>query len=491
LACPHNEKLYAKLLELKAHLSRIGDDHRAMNVKRISSALKKFPIPLISGRQAEILLQGVGPWFASKIDDLLGDIKLKRQRDNLDSDVAEQPSKVRKVDYVPGSASWLALVCSFYCPPSFSSEDFATTLAETVLKYFAVSVKGPLGPELEALVANGILIEDENYHFSLSSIGKTTASSLVGQCPPHLRVQRVSEDHVVMPEIKPDSWFDALKEEVEFPSVPLSSDERVKGFSITLVVDSVERLADDFESIKDRLAWRNINVTRNKLWIGDYHWLVTLQMLSGREVTYSSNVVVERKTADDLAASFVDGRYESQKCRLRETQALVIYLLEGTRPSASSKVSEDTVLNALMSTKFNFDFQVKICKDTEDTCNWLMRMTSQLLTRISGMTLGQVMALPTFEAFQNDSNPNKSLNVKDLFGKQIRALSKCGEQTTLAILQHYPTPQLLYRALIECQTTSKRGNVEDRLLKAVKLQNGSCVKSSVRQAIKSLFLELS
>lgn len=497
LACPLNEQLYAKLYELKAHLAKIGDDHRAMNVRRIIAALIRFPFPIISGREAEVLLAGVGPWFASKIDDFIADIKLKRQRDFSEF---EPPSKVRKVDYVPGSGAWFAVICSSFCSPSFSVEEFKTTLDETVAEHYMGSMKTSFTQELEALTANGIIVKEENGMLSLSSIGRNTAKELVARCPPHLKRQRDSEEQVPRPEFKPDSWFEGFVEDPSFPLLSLSQDQRVKDFSLTLVIDSVERLEDDFESIKNRLNWRGVSAIRNKLWIGDYHWLLTLNMQSGKESVHSFKVVVERKTANDLAASLTDGRYESQKFRLKNSKAHVIYLLEGTTPSASSRISEDTVLNALISTKFNFGFQVKVCKDTEDTCNWLMHITQELLVRASAMSLGQVLSLPTFEAFQTETNPNNSLNVQDLFGRQIRGLNKCGEQTTLAILQHYPTPQLLYRKLIETHTTPKRRKkhdheeagyllAADHLLTEIKLANGSRVQKSARLAIATLFLE--
>lgn len=48
---------------------------------------------------------------------------------------------------------------------------------------------------------------------------------------------------------------------------------------------------------------------------------------------YVLDFIIERKTADDLAASIMDGRYEEQKFRLRNCGINnVIYLVEG-KPS--------------------------------------------------------------------------------------------------------------------------------------------------------------
>lgn len=48
-------------------------------------------------------------------------------------------------------------------------------------------------------------------------------------------------------------------------------------------------------------------------------------------VDYVLDFIIERKTADDLAASIMDGRYEEQKFRLKNCGINnVIYLVEGT-----------------------------------------------------------------------------------------------------------------------------------------------------------------
>lgn len=46
---------------------------------------------------------------------------------------------------------------------------------------------------------------------------------------------------------------------------------------------------------------------------------------------YVLDFIVERKTADDLAASIMDGRYEEQKYRLKNCGINnVVYLVEGS-----------------------------------------------------------------------------------------------------------------------------------------------------------------
>lgn len=61
---------------------------------------------------------------------------------------------------------------------------------------------------------------------------------------------------------------------------------------------------------------------------------------------YLLDFIVERKTADDLAASIMDGRYEEQKYRLKGCGLNnVIYLVEGS-PGQYCKIPESVLKKA-------------------------------------------------------------------------------------------------------------------------------------------------
>ena len=65
---------------------------------------------------------------------------------------------------------------------------------------------------------------------------------------------------------------------------------------------------------------------------------------------YVLDFIVERKTADDLAASIMDGRYEEQKFRLKNCGINnVIYLVEGT-PGQYCKIPEQVLKKASIHT---------------------------------------------------------------------------------------------------------------------------------------------
>lgn len=83
----------------------------------------------------------------------------------------------------------------------------------------------------------------------------------------------------------------------------------------------------------------NYNLIKKNLEVGD------IQILKNGEI----QLIIERKTLDDLAASVMDGRYEEQKNRLYKLKNegfKIIYLLEGDFPTfynSFCRVSRDTL----------------------------------------------------------------------------------------------------------------------------------------------------
>lgn len=75
-------------------------------------------------------------------------------------------------------------------------------------------------------------------------------------------------------------------------------------------------------------------------------------------VEYCLDFIVERKTADDLAASIMDGRYDEQKFRLKSCGINnVIYLVEGS-PGQYCKIPESVLKKAQIHTQIFHNFNV-------------------------------------------------------------------------------------------------------------------------------------
>lgn len=93
---------------------------------------------------------------------------------------------------------------------------------------------------------------------------------------------------------------------------------------------------------------------------------------------YVLDMIVERKTADDLAASLRDGWYQEQKWRLKHCGINnVIYLIEGS-PGPNCPLPEVTLKSACLSTRISSGFSVLELRGETETLTWLTRTTKYL-----------------------------------------------------------------------------------------------------------------
>jgi ERCC4-type nuclease len=59
----------------------------------------------------------------------------------------------------------------------------------------------------------------------------------------------------------------------------------------------------------ERLKRAGLTVELSCLPIGDFLWTIEIEDVTGKITKCVTNYIIERKKADDLAASIVDGRY--------------------------------------------------------------------------------------------------------------------------------------------------------------------------------------
>ena len=129
--------------------------------------------------------------------------------------------------------------------------------------------------------------------------------------------------------------------------------------------------------------------------------------------------IVERKTADDLAASIMDGRYEEQKYRLKICGINnVVYLVEGS-PGQHCKIPETVLKKAQIHTQIFHGFNVMRLATIQESLRWLLEMTHETVRRIQKMKheisdfdIRIRNTLIDYKQFCIDSGKNSSLTVQ-------------------------------------------------------------------------------
>lgn len=148
---------------------------------------------------------------------------------------------------------------------------------------------------------------------------------------------------------------------------------------VNIVLDSREQklvelfLSDKFKEYqKKELSKKEPNEVKSEskqLDIGD------IQIFHNNEL----KMIIERKTFQDLEASFNDGRYDEQKSRLlafkeSNPSVSILYLLEGK----IDKYKYSQVVGSILSMQLKYDFKIFVAKDVDDSFNFLLELGKKI-----------------------------------------------------------------------------------------------------------------
>lgn len=170
--------------------------------------------------------------------------------------------------------------------------------------------------------------------------------------------------------------------------------------------------------------------------------------------------VIERKTANDLGSSIVDGRYEEQKARLLRVSDVhgAMYLIETHEPlfgvvaetSAdhkgkhkgagrgfgerllNRKLPMSTLSTAAVSTQLITGFHVVHTESAMQTVKFLAQMHEEL------QRMGPQGACMPYRNFVEQSRKTDPHRASEVFGRMLRAIPNCGPEATEALLSLAP-----------------------------------------------------
>ena len=125
--------------------------------------------------------------------------------------------------------------------------------------------------------------------------------------------------------------------------------------------------------VKNQEKFNNILVKTENLAIGDFTF---------------GNVIVERKSHQDLAASIIDGRYKEQCNRLtnyiiENPSIKVFYFIEGNLDLYFQKgnIDKEKIISSIISLTYEKGFSVIMTKNVIDTCDFLLKFTLKYYTK--------------------------------------------------------------------------------------------------------------
>ena len=218
--------------------------------------------------------------------------------------------------------------------------------------------------------------------------------------------------------------------------------------NIYLIVDLREKGAgsENFRlEILNKLHYP-IPIEEKNLSLGDFTWIYKDQ-LDGEE--YMIDFIIERKTLNDLSASILDGRYNEQKYRLKNSPYKnIYYLFEGTELNThnNSNISKDAINTAINNTINIHDINFYRTLSTKDTVNKLIEIDSNIrknftfLKDINGNKI-------TYKKYLEIFAKTKNSTVEEIFLRQLRCFEHCGKKCVEILSNCFQTQLSFYKII--------------------------------------------
>jgi len=188
----------------------------------------------------------------------------------------------------------------------------------------------------------------------------------------------------------------------------------------------------------------------------DYLWVARPR---GVQADPATEVVlgwgVERKTAADLAASALDGRWASQKVRMLRSATLTrrVLLVEGglgTQDLLAPGALKEKLADAVVA-----GFVVVRTDCLEQTIAWAGRMHGVLRASALVTDATALQARPTYSAFSTECAAMRALTVGGVLHRMLRQLLSVPDKKAAGATATFPTFAALYDALEAAEAGSR------------------------------------
>ena len=218
--------------------------------------------------------------------------------------------------------------------------------------------------------------------------------------------------------------------------------------NIYLIVDLREKGAGN-ENFRVEILNKSsyvIPIEEKNLSLGDFTWIYKDQ-LDGEE--YMIDFIIERKTLNDLSASILDGRYNEQKYRLKNSPYKnIYYLFEGTELNThnNSNISKDAINTAINNTINIHDIKFFRTLSTKDTVNKLIELDSNIRKNFSFLKDEKGEKI-TYKRYLEIFAKTKNSSVEEIFLRQLRCFEHCGKKCVEILNSCFQTPIEFYRLI--------------------------------------------
>ncbi|XP_049993751.1 crossover junction endonuclease MUS81 isoform X2 [Alexandromys fortis] len=215
-------------------------------------------------------------------------------------------------------------------------------------------------------------------------------------------------------------------------------------YRVLLCVDTGEtRGAGHRPEMLRELQRLHVPHTVRKLHVGDFVWIAqeTRPRDPARPEELVLDHIVERKRLDDLCSSIIDGRFREQKFRLKRCGlGHRVYLVEEHGSVHNLSLPESTLLQAVTNTQVIDGFFVKRTMDIKESAGYLALLTKGL------------------------ERLYQAQSVREVFARQLMQVRGLSGEKAAALVDRYSTPSSLLAAYDACATPKE----QEMLLSTIK-----------------------
>jgi len=467
---PLNQSFVDHFTKLKKTAEYRHMKHIALCYAKIISSICKYPLPIVSQPQA-MLLEGVGTNMAKifqelldqretesnkPVEEILNDDKennkLRRKRFNLINNDKTVKRKKEGHLFEANAENYLFLVCCYIHTLISTGVSLSITRDDIDSIYNKLKEQFPEQIKKESIKRKGNLLEQNNFIecleneiIMLTTEGINKAKELLSKnnfavdlIPTadnnsnitytfKLHETKIAEDYQKLWVARPflQKAINLIEEQISNFPIRLA---RKTGMEIddeegevVLLIDTREvKTKKDRSYLYEQLIRNKISCEKRALPLGDALWIYRRKTLSRKPKEHVLNYIIERKKADDLASSIVDGRYIEQKHRLKESGiSNVIYIVEGESTS-QCRVSEGALKTAIRHTKVLSGFKVFRVKSIEETVMWLSLWTEKIKRLLLHSDIEKLM---TYKRFCNGSTKGGNMTIQKVLSKQLAVVS--------------------------------------------------------------------
>jgi len=185
---------------------------------------------------------------------------------------------------------------------------------------------------------------------------------------------------------------------------------------------------------KDSLKLNENEVEYLNLEYGDF------QVIINNEV----QIILERKTLDDLLASIKDGRYKNQKNNILNTFSCsqYYYIIEGnlSYKSNPTKITDKILISAVINTQLRDKISIFYTKNVNETCE----LIQCIYNRVKDNPNDYIFCKNKETVVEKQIISKKIKTVQECWKEQLCQVPDISSKTADAIIKEYPNMKVFY-----------------------------------------------